>query len=64
MPPEASEQLSIALAAACDDPLGATLPYGVDDGVVRTLVTDHAIAVLLIGHQSKTLTVVQLNYLG
>ncbi|MFH8785301.1 hypothetical protein [Streptomyces roseoverticillatus] len=64
MPPEASAQLAVALAAACDDPYGATHVYGEDDGVMRTLVTDHAIAVLLVGQQTKTLTVLQLNYIG
>ncbi|NGN64120.1 hypothetical protein G5C51_09410 [Streptomyces sp. A7024] len=64
LPSEASEQLSLALAAACDDPIGATEPYGEDDGVVRMLITEHVIAVLLVGDVTKTLTVLQLSYLG
>ncbi|MEU5547933.1 hypothetical protein AB0G85_37450 [Streptomyces sioyaensis] len=64
MPPDASTQLSYALASACDDPLGATEPYGEDDGIVRVLTTEHAIVVLLIGHQTKVITVLQLNYTG
>lgn len=64
LPVEASERLSLALAAACDDPIGGTQPYGEDDGVVRTLVTEHVIAVLLVGQATKTLTILQLNYTG
>ncbi|WP_424891165.1 hypothetical protein [Streptomyces sp. XH2] len=64
LPPEASERLSLALAAACDDPIAATEPYGEDDSVVRMLVTEHVIAVLLVGQITKTLTVLQLSYTG
>ncbi|GGX82622.1 hypothetical protein [Streptomyces hiroshimensis] len=64
LPPEASERLSLALAAACDDPIAATEPYGEDDGVVRMIVTEEAIAVLLVGEITKTLTVLQLSYTG
>ncbi|MFC8065462.1 hypothetical protein [Streptomyces sp. NPDC057293] len=64
MPAAASESLTLALAAACHDPLAVTQPYGEDDGVMRMIVTDQAFAVLLVGHQAKTLTVLQVTYLG
>jgi hypothetical protein len=64
MPPAASEALTLALADACHDPLAATQPYGENDGVVRTLVTQQAFAVLLIGDTLKTITVLQVTYLG
>lgn len=64
MPPAASETLTLALADACHDPLAATQPYGEDDGVVRMSVTEQAFAVLLVGQQTKTLTVLQVTYLG
>ncbi|WP_240926119.1 hypothetical protein [Streptomyces sp. JB150] len=64
MPAPASEALTLALAAACQDPIAATEPYGEDDGVVRMLITEHAFAVLLIGETLKTVTVLQINYLG
>ncbi|MER5509367.1 hypothetical protein ABT052_29120 [Streptomyces sp. NPDC002766] len=64
MPAAASEALTLALADACHDPLAATQPYGEDDEVVRMLITEHAFAVLLIGHQTKTITVLQVTYLG
>jgi hypothetical protein len=64
MPPAASETLTLALADACHDPIAATQPYGEDDGVVRMLVTEHAFAVLLVGYQTRTITVLQVTYLG
>ena len=64
MPPAASETLTLALADACHDPLAVSEPYGEDDGVVRMLVTEQAFAVLLIGRQAKTITVLQVTYLG
>ncbi|MFJ2397398.1 hypothetical protein ACIOTI_32195 [Streptomyces sp. NPDC087843] len=64
MPPAASETLTLALADACHEPLGATEPYGESDGVVRMIVTEQAFAVLLLGNTLKTITVLQINYLG
>ncbi len=65
LPPAASEALTLALADACYDPIAATQPYGdVEDEVMRMIVTEHAFAVLLIGHTFKTITVLQINYLG
>ncbi|MER6125257.1 hypothetical protein ABT173_21990 [Streptomyces sp. NPDC001795] len=64
MPSAASEALTLALADACRDPIAATQPYGEDDGVVRMLITGQAFAVLLIGDTLKTITVLQVTYLG
>lgn len=64
LPPQTSERLTDALYAVCRDPLGATEPYGVDDKVMRMLVTEYAIVVLLIGHTLRTVTVLQINHLG
>lgn len=64
MPQAASEALTFTLGAACRDPLGATQPYGEEDEVVRMIVTEQAFAVLLIGHTLKTVTVLQVTYLG
>jgi hypothetical protein len=64
MPAHASEALTLALADACHDPIGATDPYGEDDGVVRMIVTEEAFAVLLVGQTLKTITVLQVTYLG
>lgn len=64
LPNGASEALTTALADACHDPLGATLPYGEADDVMRTIRTDDALAVLLLGHTLHTITVLQISYLG
>lgn len=64
MPAAASEALTLALADACHDPFGASVPYGEDDGVMRMIVTEHAFAVLLVGQTLKTITVLQVTYLG
>jgi hypothetical protein len=64
MPPAASEALTLALADACHDPFDVTEPYGEDDGVVRMLVTGQGFAVLLVGETLKTVTVLQITYLG
>lgn len=65
LPPAASEALTVALADACHDPLGATQGYGeIEDKVMRTVRTDQARAILLIGHNLRTITVLQISYLG
>lgn len=64
LPQAASEALTLALANACHDPIAATEPYGEDDGVVRMLVTEQAFAVVLVGQAFKTVTVLQITYLG
>ncbi|MEU5580970.1 hypothetical protein ABZ791_30300 [Streptomyces huasconensis] len=64
MPPAASEALTLALADTCRDPLASTEPYGEEDEYMRMVITEHAFAVLLIGHTLKTVTVLQINYLG
>lgn len=65
LPQHVRERVSVALAAACEDPQGATDQYGEEDGgVVRVLLADDAMAVLLVGHTTRTLTVLQITYLG
>ncbi|MFJ8361394.1 hypothetical protein [Streptomyces sp. NPDC093984] len=41
-----------------------TQPYGEDDGIMRMIITEQAFAVLLVGHQAKTITGLQVTYLG
>ncbi|GAA3386355.1 hypothetical protein [Streptomyces racemochromogenes] len=64
LPPQASDNLGRALALACQHPLDATHPYGVDDKVVRQIITPEVRAILLIGPNTKTVAVLQLDYLG
>lgn len=64
LPQATSENLTRALAAACEHPLKATQPYGIDDKHVRQIITADVRAILLVGHQTRTINVVQLDYLG
>lgn len=64
LPQHISEQLTVALAAACEDPYGTTEPHGVDDGLVRELVLDRLIVILYLGHHDKVVHVWQINYWG
>ncbi|MFF4406668.1 hypothetical protein ACFY2W_01315 [Streptomyces sp. NPDC001262] len=64
LPQAVSEQLNDGLAAACADPLTATVPYGEDDGIMRMLVLDEVFVVIYLGHQTKTLHIYQIDYLG
>ena len=62
LPQRASEQLTLALADACGDPIGNTRPYGeVEDRYMRQIVTDHVTAILLVGHNLKTITVLKIK---
>ncbi|GAA2724257.1 MULTISPECIES: hypothetical protein [Streptomyces] len=64
LPAPVSEHLSGVLAAACADPLASTVPYGEDDGIMRMLVLDDVFLVLYLGHQTRTLHIYQIDYLG
>lgn len=61
LPSRARLELSLRLAAACEDPLGETAPYGEPDDVMRLVITSHAVATILLGHGSKTITVVRIT---
>ncbi|MGW6531431.1 hypothetical protein [Streptomyces venezuelae] len=64
LPDGPRQRLTLALADACADPLRFTQPYGEDDGIMRTLVTEDVLAVIYLGHQTKTLRIYQIDYLG
>ncbi|KIF02217.1 hypothetical protein PL81_31095 [Streptomyces sp. RSD-27] len=61
LPPLASENLTRALAMACAHPLEATHPYGVDDKVIRQILTPEVRAILLVGHNTRTIAVLQID---
>ena len=61
LPQPVSQELSLRLAAACDDPLGETAPFGEPDDVMRRVITPHVVAVLLLGHAGKTITVLRIR---
>ncbi|MFI6146831.1 hypothetical protein [Streptomyces sp. NPDC051109] len=39
-------------------------PYGEDDGILRTLALGSTTLAALVAHETKTITVLQINYLG
>ncbi|MCD9194232.1 hypothetical protein [Streptomyces albireticuli] len=55
----ARRDLALCLLDALADPIAHSVPYGVDDGVFRTMASGRTIAVILIG--VDTITLVQLN---
>jgi hypothetical protein len=40
------------------------VPYGEDDGIIRMLVLEDVFVVIYLGHQSKSLHIFQIDYLG
>ncbi|MFE1791887.1 hypothetical protein ACFW7J_26430 [Streptomyces sp. NPDC059525] len=64
LPPRASDNLGRALALVCENPLEATHPYGVDDKVIRQILTPEVRALLLVGANTRTIAVLQIDYLG
>jgi hypothetical protein len=64
LPEDVSAALTDALAVACNDPLGATRPYGVDDKAIRMAYTDQAFAVVMLGHEVRTIYVLEIIFLG
>ncbi|GAA0501250.1 hypothetical protein [Streptomyces olivaceiscleroticus] len=64
LPETARDELDRAILAACQDPQAATEPYGEDDGVMRSLVLPHVMAVLLVNHAPRqTVRILQISYL-
>jgi hypothetical protein len=65
LPDQARDEFDRALLDACQDPYGTTDPYGIDDGVTRTLVLQRTVAVLLISHAPrKIVRILQITHLG
>jgi hypothetical protein len=65
LPNAASLALTDALTRVCDDPLGTTDPYGEDDGIMRMLIVSGVLfAVIYIGHQTRTVHLFQIDYVG
>ncbi|WP_407917136.1 hypothetical protein [Kitasatospora sp. NE20-6] len=65
LPPRAGEELTLALARVCDDPIATTLPYdGDEDGVLREIVLPSLVVVLLLVDATRNLHIMQITYLG
>lgn len=61
LPDGARRDLAVCLLDALDDPLAHSTPYGVDDGIFRTIAHGHTAGVILIGED--TITLVQITHL-
>lgn len=64
LPELARRDMAVILLDALEDPLAHSTPYGEDDGILRTLALGSITLAALIGHQTKTITVLQISYLG
>lgn len=65
LPEPARDRFDRAILAACEDPYGSTEPYGIDDGVTRTLVLPDTAAVLLISQAPRPIVrILQITHLG
>ncbi|WP_405191677.1 hypothetical protein OG473_38840 [Streptomyces anulatus] len=64
LPELARRDLALALVDAQQDPIAYSEPYGQDDGIVRTVAQGHVTAVVLLGRDSLTMTVLTIAYAG
>ncbi|WP_239697465.1 hypothetical protein [Streptomyces sp. OspMP-M43] len=64
LPELARRDLALALVDAQEDPLASSEPYGQDDGIIRTVAQGHITAVLLLGHDTRTITILTIAYAG
>jgi hypothetical protein len=62
LPDAARRDLAVCLLDALADPIAHSVPYGIDDGVFRTIAHGHTVGVILIS--DDTITLVQINYAG
>lgn len=62
LPDDARADLALSLIDTLADPLEHSAPYGIDDGIFRTIGRGRIAAVILIG--SDAVTVVQITYVG
>lgn len=64
LPDQARRDIAVCLLDALADPLGHSTPYGIDDGIMRVLAHGTITIAVLLDHDAKTITVVQLGYIG
>ncbi|MFF1651560.1 hypothetical protein [Streptomyces sp. NPDC058240] len=60
----ARRDLALVLVDAQESPLAHSEPYGQDDGIIRIVARGHVTAVILLGHDTHTLTVLAIAYAG
>lgn len=65
LPDKARARVAQFLLDSVSDPRAATSPYGdVDDGLMRLWASGDLAVVLLIGDQTRTITVLSIAYAG
>ncbi|MGC5266692.1 hypothetical protein ACPXCO_37395 [Streptomyces cyaneofuscatus] len=65
LPDKARARVAQFLLDSVSDPRAATSPYGdIDDGVMRLWAAGDLAVVLLIGDQTRTVTVLSIAYAG
>lgn len=64
LPEDGRRDIALLLVDALADPLAHSAVYGKDDGIMRTLARGRVTVAILIGHQTRTVTVVQIGYAG
>ncbi|MFK0142630.1 hypothetical protein [Streptomyces murinus] len=64
LPGDGRRDLAVCLLDACADPIAHSTAYGHDDGIMRTLAHGNIAIAVLLNHDEKTLTVVQIGYAG
>lgn len=61
LPNDASEQLTLALAAVCDNPDTADA-YGIDDGIHRQIVQPLVTAIIAVNREAKTVRIYNIEH--
>ncbi|MFF5010892.1 hypothetical protein ACFY3G_49925 [Streptomyces phaeochromogenes] len=61
LPSDASEQLTVALADVCADPVAATEPWGIDDGIHRQLIRPLVTALIAVNTERQTVRIYQIQ---
>ena len=64
LPDDGRRDIAVCLLDALADPIAHSTPYGVDDGIMRTLAHGSVTTAVLLDHDAKTITVVQIGYAG
>ncbi|MFF0409100.1 hypothetical protein ACFYUY_01525 [Kitasatospora sp. NPDC004745] len=64
LPQAAADELKLALDGILVDPKAGTQPYGIDDGITRTLVLSRTVVVLLVNDETRMITLLSVTHLG
>lgn len=62
LPDAASEQLTLALADVCQDPVASTEPWGIDDGIHRQLIRPLVTALIAVNAEQQTVRIYQIEH--